>query len=115
MNQMSTARQQQWDPYAVWRNLLHRHPVRDADPAGSCGQIDRATLAEFCEAIADYPDFLQDTLLVIAHAQGFEAAVTALDNAVREELTARGSGRSRSATPDPLKEKSGSLSRLPTR
>jgi hypothetical protein len=59
---------------------------------GVCGQIDRETLAEFCEAIADYPDFLQDTLLVIAHAQGFGAAADALDSAVREQLGARDAG-----------------------
>ena len=75
-----------WDAYAVWQILLHRHPVRITDPAGSCGRIDRATLAEFCEAIADYPDYLQDALLVIAHAEGFADAVAALDAAVREHL-----------------------------
>lgn len=75
-----------WDAYAVWQILLHRHPVRIEDPAGSCGRIDRATLAEFCEAIADYPDYLQDALLVIAHAAGFAEAIGALDAAVREYL-----------------------------
>ncbi len=75
-----------WDAYAVWQILLRRHPVRIENPAGSCGRIDRATLAEFCEAIADYPDFLQDALLVIAHAEGFADAVAALDAAVRESL-----------------------------
>lgn len=60
--------------------------MRVADPSGSCGHIDRGTLAEFCEAIADYPDFLQDALLVIAHAEGLAAAVQALDAAVREHL-----------------------------
>ena len=75
-----------WDCYAVWKILLRKHPVHDHDPAGSCGRIDRGTLAEFCEAILDYPDYLQDALLVIAHAQGTEAAVHALDDAVREVL-----------------------------
>jgi hypothetical protein len=70
----------------VWQILLHRHPVCVADPSGSCGHIDRGTLVEFCEAIADYPDFLQDALLVIAHAEGLAAAVHALDAAVREHL-----------------------------
>lgn len=78
-----------WDPYAVWRILLYRHPARVEDPSGSCGHIERETLAEFCEAISDYPDFLQDTLLVIAHADGLEAAVDALDGAVREHLASR--------------------------
>lgn len=75
-----------WDAYKVWQILLHRHPVRVEDPSGSCGHIDRETLAEFCEAISDYPDFLQDALLVIAHADGLEAAGDALDAAVREHL-----------------------------
>lgn len=78
-----------WDAYKVWQILLHRHPVRVADPAHSCGRIDRERLAEFCGAIADYPDFLQDTLLLIAHAQGIEAALESLDAAIREELRAR--------------------------
>lgn len=78
-----------WDPYAVWQVLLHRHPVRVQDPSGSCGRIERETLAEFCEAISEYPDFLQDALLVIAHAEGFTSAITALDDAVREHLARR--------------------------
>jgi hypothetical protein len=78
-----------WDAYAVWQILVHRHPVKVRDPAGSCGHIDRTTLAEFCESIADYPDYLQDTLLVIAHAEGFQAAMEALDGALREHLAAR--------------------------
>lgn len=75
-----------WDPYAVWKILLRKHPVHDPDPAGSCGRIDRGTFAEFCEAIVEYPDYLQDALLVIAHTEGAEAAVHALDDAVREQL-----------------------------
>jgi hypothetical protein len=78
-----------WDAYKVWKILLHRHPVRVEDPSGSCGHIDRGTLAEFCEAISDYPDFLQDALLVIAHADGLEAAADALDRAVREYLASQ--------------------------
>jgi len=78
-----------WDPYVVWKILLREHPVHDLDPAGSCGRIDRCTVAEFCEAIVEYPDYLQDALLVIAHAKGPEAAVHALDGAVREQLFGR--------------------------
>lgn len=52
--------------------------------------MDRATAPEFLETIADYPDFLQDALLVIAHAEGFAAAMKALDDAVREDLQDRG-------------------------
>ncbi|MFU8895230.1 MAG: hypothetical protein ACNA8J_02465 [Gammaproteobacteria bacterium] len=73
----------------MWQILLRRHPVRLENPSGSCGFINRNILAEVCEAICDYPDYLQDTLLVIAHAEGFEAAMAALDDAVREYLAAR--------------------------
>ena len=74
-----------WDPYAVWQILLHSHPVKVADVSVSSGHIERSLLAEFCEVIADYPDFLQDALLLIAHAKGVEAATVALDEAVRAE------------------------------
>lgn len=89
MAKMYSSRCHAWDPYAVWQILLHRHPVRVEDPSGSCGHIERERLAEFCDAISEYPDFLQDTLLVIAHADGLEVAVDALDAAVREHLEAR--------------------------
>lgn len=88
MEHASPAGRQHWDPYAVWQILLHSHPVHIEDPSGSCGHIDRDTLVEFCEAIADYPDFLQDVLLLIAHAEGLAAAVSALDSAIREHLAA---------------------------
>jgi hypothetical protein len=73
-----------WDAYAVWQILLHSHPVTVADVATSCGQIERELLDDFCEAILDYPDFLQDALLLLAHAKGVEGAAEALDAAVRE-------------------------------
>jgi hypothetical protein len=76
----------QWDAYAVWQILLHRHPVRIEDPAGSCGRIDPHMLPEIFEVIADYPAYLQDAVLVLAHAEGIEAAMEALDQAVREVL-----------------------------
>ena len=77
-----------WDPYDVWHRLLHDHPVRIEDPAGSTGCMNPATAREFWISIADYPDPLQDALFVIAHAEGFEAAVAALDRAVAEHLAA---------------------------
>lgn len=86
MDNMSPSDGRSWDAGVVWHILLRRHPVHVEHPATSCGRIDRETLAEFCEAIADYPDFLQDALLVIAHAEGFAAAIAALDAAVREYL-----------------------------
>jgi hypothetical protein len=70
----------------VWQILLHRHPVRIDEPSATCGQITRDHLAEFIEGIVEYPDYLQDTLWVIAHAQGLESAVLALDAAIREHL-----------------------------
>lgn len=74
-----------WDPYAVWQAILRQHPVLVADVSTSVGRIERELLAEFCEAIADYPDFLQDALLLIAHAHGVEEAAESLDAAIREE------------------------------
>ncbi len=68
----------------MWQILLHNHPVRIEDPAASCGRIDGDILAEFFEAMVGYPDYLVDALLIIAHAEGFEAAVDALDAAIRE-------------------------------
>lgn len=89
MYNMSPAGCPSWDPYAVWQILLHRHPVRVEHPAETCGRIDRQSLAEFCETICDYPDFLQDALLVIAHARGINAAIVALDSAIRDHLATR--------------------------
>lgn len=77
-----------WDPYAVWQLMLRRHPVFVENPAGSCGRIDRSLLSEFFEATCEYPDYLQDALLLIAHAEGVEAAVEALDAAIREHFAA---------------------------
>jgi hypothetical protein len=94
-----------WDPCDVWHRLLHDHPVRIEDPAGSTGRMERATAREFWISIADYPDPLQDALFVIAHAEGFEAAVTALDRAVAAHLAAVTSADAR-ATPWPLRRAS---------
>lgn len=88
MSQAQRTTQLHWDPYRVWQLLLRRHPVRVQDPSGSCGRIDPGELREFIEAISDYPDFLQDALLVIAHADGIGAAYESLDAAIREALHA---------------------------
>ncbi len=80
-----------WDPYDVWHRLLREHPVRVENPAGSTGCMNPATAREFWISIADYPDPLQDALFVIAHAEGFEAAVAALDRAVAAHLAAEAS------------------------
>jgi hypothetical protein len=51
--------------------ILYRSTTRRRAPDGS---------------IAEYPDPLQDALFVIAHARGFEAAIAALDQAIRGHL-----------------------------
>jgi hypothetical protein len=90
---VSARRPESWDPYPVWRILLRLHPARDEDPAGSVGRLDRDGARLFLQTIVDYPDYLQDTLLVIAHGEGVIAAVSLLDEAVRRHL-ARERGRS---------------------
>ncbi len=99
MERKRQAGRHQWDAYRVWQILLHRHPVRVADPAHSCGHIERERRAEFCGAIGDYPDFLQDTLLLIAHAEGTESALAALDAAIREDLGACPAGQPANRAP----------------
>ncbi len=75
-----------WDPLDVWRRLLREYPIRIDDPAGNTGRMDRRHAKLFWVSVAEYPDPLQDVLFVIAHARGFEAAVAALDQAIRTEL-----------------------------
>jgi hypothetical protein len=53
-------------------------------PRSSC--TDRHNAKVFWASIAEYPDPLQDALFVIAHARGFEAAIAALDQAIRGHL-----------------------------
>lgn len=77
-----------WDPYDVWQRLLRDHPVSVEDPAASAGKMDAETAGDFWMTVAEYPDPLQDALYVIAHALGFEAALTALDSAIAAHLEA---------------------------
>ncbi len=77
----------QWDPLDVWRRLRREHPVSIDDPAGSTGRMDPRNARLFWVTIADYPAPLQDAMFVIAHARGFEAALAALDQAIRAHLT----------------------------
>ena len=72
-----------WDPMDVWRRLRRDHPVKIDNPASSTGRMDRRNAKLFWASIAEYPDPLQDALFVIAHARGFEAAIAALDQAIR--------------------------------
>ena len=92
------SRVRHWDPLDVWRRLLREHPVSIDDPAGSTGCMDPCNARLFWVTIADFPAPLQDAMFVIAHARGFEAALAALDQAIRAHLAnrcrrARGSER----------------------
>ncbi len=75
-----------WDPMDVWRRLRRDHPVKIDNPASSTGRMDRRNAKLFWISIAEYPDPLQDALFVIAHARGFEAAIAALDQAIRRHF-----------------------------
>jgi hypothetical protein len=75
-----------WDPMDVWRRLRRDHPVQIDNPASSTGRMDRRNAKVFWASIAEYPDPLQDAMFVIAHARGFEAAIAALDQAIRGHL-----------------------------
>jgi hypothetical protein len=72
-----------WDPIDVWRRIRRDHPVKIESPAASTGRMDRRNAKLFWISIAEYPDPLQDVLFIIAHARGFEAAIAALDQAIR--------------------------------
>ena len=50
--------------------------------------MDASTARDFWASVAVYPDPLQDALFVIAHARGFPAAIAALDQAIRDSLSA---------------------------
>lgn len=74
-----------WDPYEVFRILVRLYPARNADPSGP-GRLDATTASPFLESIAEYPDYLQDACIIIAHAEGVEKAGELLDEAVRRYL-----------------------------
>lgn len=77
-----------WDAYDVWRRLVRNNPVHVTDPSSSTGRMVRRNAKAFWVSIAELPDPLQDALFVIAHAKGYEAALAALDQAIREHLSA---------------------------
>jgi len=81
-----------WDPYDVWHRLLRDNPVCVDDPSSTTGQMSAATARDFWVTVADFPDPLQDALFVIAHAEGFESALSGLDKAIRQHLEAREGG-----------------------
>jgi len=89
-----------WDPYQAWRYLLREYPLRIQDPAGSAGRMDRRHAKLFWISIAEYPDPLQDILFVIAHVRGFEAALAALDQAIRRQTAPRRTQFLSSQAPD---------------
>jgi len=72
-----------WDPYPVFRILLGLHALRADDLAGSVGRLSPTEARLFLQSIADYPDYLQDALIVIAHAEGIATAGSLLDEAIR--------------------------------
>ncbi|MDH4029238.1 MAG: hypothetical protein OEU49_00180 [Chromatiales bacterium] len=78
-----------WDRYEVCRRLVRSHPISISNPAVSTGCMDPCNAKAFWTSVAEYPDPLQDVLFVIAHAQGFEASLAALDRAIREDFVAR--------------------------
>jgi hypothetical protein len=78
-----------WDPIDVWQRLRRSHPVHVNNSATSTGRMNRHGAKLFWISIAEYPDPLQDVLLLIAHARGYEAAIAALDQAIRAHLKAR--------------------------
>lgn len=69
--------------------LRRDNPLRVDDPAGSTGRMDPGSVRLFRSCISDYPDHLQDTLYLIAHVRGFDAAIAALDQAIRAHLKDR--------------------------
>lgn len=75
-----------WDSYDVWLRLVRNNPVCVTDPAGSTGRMDHAGARDFSASVSELPDPVQDALFVIAHARGYEAALAALDTAIREHL-----------------------------
>lgn len=77
-----------WDRYEVCRRLVRSHPLKISNPAVSTGCMEALNAKAFWISVAEYPDPLQDVLFVIAHAQGFEASLAALDRAIREEISA---------------------------
>jgi len=91
-----------WDAYEGWRRLLREYPLKIEDPAGSTGRMDRRHAKLFWISVAEYPDPLQDVLFVIAHARGFEAALAALDQAIRAQTAPhRGRHAPSSCPPEP--------------
>ena len=89
INQLASDVSGHWDCYEVCRRLVHSHPIRIPNPAASTGCMDSRNAKGFWISVAEYPDPLQDVLFVIAHAQGFEASLAALDRAIREQLAER--------------------------
>lgn len=77
-----------WDPYDVWRRLLKNNPLYIDDPSATTGRMVRRNAKAFWASIAELPDPLQDAVFVIAHARGFEGALAALDQAIREHMVA---------------------------
>ena len=95
----------EWDAVDVWHRLLRSHPVRAEDPATCTGRIEHRFLRDFCLAVADLPDPIQDTLFVLAHARGRAYAIGGLDSALRAQLATRPAVSGSAARPARLRER----------
>lgn len=73
-----------WDPYDVCRRLVRKNPSCDVNSASNTGRLYVHKAREFWATVAEYPEPLQDALCVIARTDGFDAALAALDGAIRE-------------------------------
>ena len=73
-----------WDPYDVCRRLVRKNPTCDKSASSNTGRLYVTKAREFWATVAEYPEPLQDALCVIARIEGFDAAIEALDGAIRE-------------------------------
>ena len=73
-----------WDPYDVCRRLVRKNPSCDKNATSSTSRLYVLQAREFWATVAEYPEPLQDALCIIARTEGFDAALAALDGAIRE-------------------------------
>jgi len=73
-----------WDPYDVFRRLVRKNPSCEKSASSNTSRLYVSKAREFWSTVAEYPEPLQDALCVIAKTEGFDAAIEALDGAIRE-------------------------------
>ena len=73
-----------WDPYDVFRRLVRKNPSCEKSASSNTGRLYVSKAREFWATVAEYPEPLQDALCVLARTEGFDAALAALDGAIRE-------------------------------